>query len=146
MPTLNAQSTLTELKTAIAASTELDVTCLKILKGYPPTALTGTNEATLASMSFADGELLTVEESSADHKSHHQTTENKPENSQKVSAEILQSTSNQFKFFNPTKKYGVLINGKLMESGHSYASNASPKTRIRVQLTLICVVVSFAFV
>lgn len=110
--TLNAQSTLTQLKTAIAAATELDVTCLKILKGYPPAALTGSNDATLASMSFADGELLTVEESSADNKSHHQTTENKPENSQKVSSEILQSTSNKSKFLKH-KKIGALINGNV---------------------------------
>jgi hypothetical protein len=96
--TLNNTSTFAELKSAIAAATEIDVSFLKILKGYPPSVLTCSNESSsLASLSIADGELLTVEEST--EKCHTSSvlssSSNKLETSEskKASSEILQTTS-----------------------------------------------------
>lgn len=63
LQTLNGSSTLTDLKKAISISTEIEIPCLKILRGYPPVVVSSSNEdVTLTSLSFQDGELLTVEE------------------------------------------------------------------------------------
>lgn len=104
---LNPASTFNDLKKAIAENTQIDVSFLKILQGYPPTVLTNTNESTtLESLSFKNGELLTVEEST--EKTHAPSilasSSNKLNNmgSKNVSNELLQSSnvlssSNQIK-------------------------------------------------
>lgn len=105
--TLNSTSTFADLKKAIADATGIDTTCLKILQGYPPSILTTTNElSTLSALSFKDGELLTVEESS--EKTHTSpvlaSSSNKltHTDSKQISNELLQSSkvlssSNQIK-------------------------------------------------
>lgn len=107
LQTLNATSTVAELKKAIAEQTEIEQSCLKILQGYPPSVLTCSDESvTLSTLGFKDGELLTVEELL--DKMHSApvlaSSSNKlnGSNSKEVAAEVLQSSksleiSNQIK-------------------------------------------------
>ncbi len=95
---LNTTSTFSDLKKAIADDTKIQISCLKILQGYPPTAMVHSDESiTLSELSFKDGELLTIEESA--EKLHTSpvlascsSKLNSPESS-KVSYEVLKSSS-----------------------------------------------------
>ena len=61
---LNKTNSLKDLKKSIAELSGIDYGCVKILKGYPPTAIEHSDESCLGSLNISNGELLTVEESS----------------------------------------------------------------------------------
>lgn len=93
LQTLNSLSTFTELKKAISEKTEIDSGLLKIMNGYPPSILTSSNEtATLDSLLFKDGELLTIEQLADKSPSVLASSSNKTTNtdSKNISSEIQQ--------------------------------------------------------
>lgn len=68
---LTLNSTLKDLKNQITELTGIQYSNIKIMKGYPPTMLENSNEsATLQSLSLHNGDLLTIEEFTADKQQH----------------------------------------------------------------------------
>lgn len=73
---LNFNSSLKDLKTQITDLTGIEYSNIKIMKGYPPTALENSNEnASLQSLALKDGELLTIEEHADKQSNQHSSAD-----------------------------------------------------------------------
>lgn len=94
---LNSKSTISELKKAISDLTGIELSLIKILKGYPPKPFDHLNEnSTLNLNQIKNGELLTVEEDLA--------PQNKSEKADIVEVPVKKET-----FDLNTKLNGILL-------------------------------------
>ena len=67
---LTCSSSLSDLKNAISNLTGIPQSHIKILKGYPPKPLEGSETTSLSALYVRDGDLLTIEESATATSSH----------------------------------------------------------------------------
>lgn len=93
LQSLTANSSLKDLKHQITDTTGIEYSNIKIMKGYPPTALDTSNEnATLQTLYLKDGELLTIEECSSSGEKQ-QSNESKTALSEKSNTKSSTSVS-----------------------------------------------------
>lgn len=82
IPNLTLESSLTDLKKAIAELASVESSNIKILKGYPPKPLDSSSDcSTLGSNSIKDGEMLTIEETDSKNTTPSHTPDKKPTSS-----------------------------------------------------------------